>query len=253
MSSCSQISLLLASCFQLSIFLPFSSLVLDVKSSWRKAVEEDEAEKMQRTTKLNDSVTWLSPAAPPHRVSFNPSPPVTSHSSPPVSQQGATLKSSLLWCTFNTEAPDSPSGTGSSAVQFSLDNETLPEMPSCDSLLSLDDEAIDVSFEEEDEELLIPFLKSESVKTPQTTRCQIKQACGSGSFMGNVRTPECLLLDHDAPHSGSEWLMQPAKSDSTNKVFSLDLDTLDTASPTKTPEYSLPKLITFSPMDDMKS
>lgn len=240
-----------------------------MKSSWRKAVEEDKAEKIQRSANFNDSVTGRvtplqeihnvlpSPSAPPKSVSCNLTPTVTRHSSPPVSQQGALLKSTLLWDTFNNEALDSPSGTGSSAIQFSLDCETLPELPSCDSLLSLDDEAVDVKSEEDDDELLIPSLKTEAEQLPLTARHrlgQIQQACDVGSFMENVkRTPECLLLDHSAPDLDRDWLMEPAMSvEATNKVFSLDLDTLETPSPPKKQEYSLPKLITFSPIDDMK-
>ncbi|XP_070786136.1 HAUS augmin-like complex subunit 6 [Enoplosus armatus] len=237
------------------------SLIKDVKSSWRKAIEE--AEKVGQSAKFNDSVTgrltplykphhvWLSPNTPSQSVSSTITPTVTSHSSSPVSQQGVLLKSTLLWDTFNTEGLNSPSGTGSSAVQFSLDHETLPEMPSCDSLLSLDDEAVDMK-SEEDDELLIPSLKTEAKQSPLTTRHHL--VCDDGSFMeSRKRTPECLLSDHMGSGLDRDWLMAPAKSvEATGKVFSLDLDTLETPSPPKKQEYSLPKLITFSPIDDMK-
>ncbi|XP_059210309.1 HAUS augmin-like complex subunit 6 [Centropristis striata] len=241
------------------------SLILDVKSSWRKAVEEDEAEKKGRLAKLNDSAArlltpihehnvLLSPDAPSHTVSCSITPPVTNHSCPPANQQEVSLKSTQLWDTFNTMALDSPSGTGSSAIQFSLEHETLPEMSSCDSLLSLDDEAVDMK--SEDDELLIPSLKMEVKQTSVTTHHlgQIQQECGDGSFMeSRKRTPECLLSDHTVSGLDRDWLMEPAMPvETTDKVFSLDLDTLDTPSPQKKPEYSLPKLITFSPIDDMK-
>ncbi|KAE8279022.1 HAUS augmin-like complex subunit 6 [Larimichthys crocea] len=241
------------------------SLIMDVKSSWRKALEEDKAEKMGRSVN-NSVIGHLTPVAEAHDVLLSPdaaSPNVTcgitstvmGHSSPPVSEQGLLLKSTLLWDTFNTEAHDSPSGTGSSAVQFSLDHETLPEMPSCDSLLSLDDEAVDMKSEDEDDELLIPSLKTEATRSPPATHRHlewIQQGLGDGSFMGSrKRTPECLLSDH--ADLDRDWLMEPVKSvDATDKVFSLDLDALKTPSPTKKQEYSLPKLITFSPIDDMK-
>eukprot|EP00064_Thunnus_orientalis_P001144 superscaffoldBa00000074_g1146 len=243
------------------------SLILDVKNSWRKAVEEDKAEKIRR---FNDSLTGRltplqeihnvlqSPSAPAQSASCNLTPTVTRHRSPPVSQQGVLLKSTLLWDTFSKETLDSPSGTGSSAIQFSLDNETLPELPSCDSLLSLDDEDMDVKSEEDDDELLLPSLKTEAKQSPLSTRRhhlgQIQQGCDVGSFMENMkRTPECLLLDHSAPSLDRDWLTEPAKSvEATDKAFSLDLDALETPSPPKKQEYSLPKLITFSPIDDMK-
>ncbi|XP_053199051.1 HAUS augmin-like complex subunit 6 [Scomber japonicus] len=241
------------------------SLILDVKSSWRKAVEEDKAEKIRRSAKLNDSITgrvtplqeihnvWQSPAAAPQSVSCNLTPTVMRHSSPPFSQQGGLPKSTLLWDTFNKETLDSPRGTGSRVIQFSLDNETLPELPSCDSLnLSSDDEAVDLKSEEDDDELLIPSLKTEHVRRHQLG--QIQQGCNVGSFMENVeRTPVCLLSDRSAPSLDIDFLIEPSKSvEATTKVFSLDLDTLEPPSSPKKQEYSLPKLITFSPIDDMK-
>ncbi|KAF3836973.1 hypothetical protein F7725_004437 [Dissostichus mawsoni] len=116
------------------------------------------------------------------------------------SQKGVSLKSSLLWDTFDTEALDSLSGTGSSAVQFSLDQETLPEMPSYDSLLSLDDEAVDMTSEDDDdEELLIPSLKTEEKQTPLATHPlgRIQQACSDGSY----KQSEDSRVSSDGSHS----------------------------------------------------
>ncbi|XP_030287242.1 HAUS augmin-like complex subunit 6 isoform X2 [Sparus aurata] len=249
------------------------SLIMDVKSSWRKALEEDKAEKMGRSFTGNDSVTGrltplyepdkvlLSHDAPSASVSGSIYPTVTSHSKHPVSHEGISHKSSLLWDTFNTEALDSFSGTGSSAVHFSLEQETLPELPSCDSLLSLDDEALDMKSEDEDDdddddELLIPSLKAEAKQSQQTTGYylgQLQQTINDSVMDDRKRTPECLLSDHMVSGLDRDWLMESAKSvEATDKVFSLDLDTLETASPPKKQEFSLPKLITFSPMDDMK-
>ncbi|KAG7243305.1 hypothetical protein INR49_011760, partial [Caranx melampygus] len=224
------------------------SLIMDVKSSWRKAVEEDKAEKIRRLAKLNDSVTER--LLQHHSCCHNPQ-------QPPVCQQRGILKSSLLWDTFNTDAQDSPSGTGSSAVQFSLDHETLPEMPSCDSLLSLDDEAVDMESEEEEEdELLIPSLKIEAKHSPLTMARHhglLQQACYDGSFTDSRKeTQPHLLSGHMVPGLDRDWLKEPAKSvEASDKFFSLDLDSLETPSPPKRQEYSLPTLITFSPIDDM--
>ncbi|KAK5848476.1 hypothetical protein PBY51_006086 [Eleginops maclovinus] len=213
------------------------SLILDVKSSWRKAIEEDKAEKMGRITTFNDSMKGL--PTPLHE------------NSEMQSQQGVTLKYSLLWDTFDNEALDSPSGTGSSAARFSLYQETLPEMSSCDSMLSLDDEAVDMT-SEGNEEWLIPSLKTEEKRTPLITHPQIQQAYNDDSFMERMkRTPECLLTDHTASGLNRDWLREPVSAvEATGKVFSLDLDTLKTPSPKKRKEYNLPKLITFSPIDD---
>ncbi|KAM9836845.1 HAUS augmin-like complex subunit 6 [Aulostomus maculatus] len=228
------------------------SLILDVKSSWRKAVEDDKAEKMRQ----HNATGWLTPLgepydqllASPHSVPSNRSPIAKSHSSPPVSRQGVSLPSPPSWSTTNTESINSPSGTGSSAVQFSLDQETLPEMSSCDSLLSLGNDSHLKC--EADDEPLAPFRRTEATQSPPATRRhlhQFQQSCNNGSFTENLRTSECTLLDHIALGLDLEW---PAKSDSANKVFSLDLDSFDATSPQK--ECSLPQLITFSPIDDMK-
>ncbi|XP_019951067.2 HAUS augmin-like complex subunit 6 [Paralichthys olivaceus] len=234
------------------------SLIMDVKSSWRKAVEEDRAEKLRRSAKFNDSVTErlasfqeppdVSTSSDSQSLSCSTSPPVVSHSSPPVCQQGASFKTTLLWDTL-----DSLSGTGSSAVQFTLDQETLPEMSSCDSLLSLDDDGVDMKGKDDDN-FLVPSLKTDAKLSPQTTtpRGQTQQACEGGSFIkSRTKTPECLLSGDTVSGVDRDWLTgQPVEA--SDKVFSLDLDTLKTPSPPKKQEFSLPQLITFSPIDDMK-
>ncbi|XP_029932636.1 HAUS augmin-like complex subunit 6 isoform X2 [Myripristis murdjan] len=250
------------------------SLILDVKNSWRKAIEEDKAQKTHLSAKSDvDSIiecltpladVSLRPSAPSQSVSSDPT-SAAHHSSPPVCQQGESHMSTLSWDCSNTEAPHSPSGTGSSAFHFSLHHETLPEMPGSDSLLSLSEEAADPSEEEEEEEdelLLpgIPSLKSETKQTLLTARQrleQIQQACSDSSFMDNrKRSPDCLLSRHEAPSLDRNWLMAATMDAATSvaateKVFSLDLDTLESPSPPNKQEYSLPKLVTFSPIDDM--
>lgn len=158
-------------------------LVLDVKSSWRKAVEEDKAEKLGRAGTVGDDVT------------------------------GGVESRVVLDCTPNGGAPadqqEAPSHTPpplwDTSVQFALEQETLPELQGCDSLLSLDEDD----------------LKSED-----------------GSFLNRRGTPD------------RDWRGDLAET--TEKVFSLDLDNLEAPSTPKTQEYVLPNLITFSPIDDMK-
>lgn len=234
---------------------------MDVKSSWRKAVEEDKVKKNQPPAEFNDSIIeQLTPVSEHHDGSPSSESPgsdtttqtvpsaVRSHSSPPVCQQGALPKSILAWDTFITEAHDSPGGTGSSVVHFSLDQETLPEIPGCDSLLSLDDEEMK---SEDDDEQLIPLLKLE-VKQPPLN-CHQHEARNDGFLMEGTRTPECLLSDYTVSGLDRDWSEEPASSkEATDTIFSLDLDVLKTPSPLKKQEYRLPELITFSPMDDMK-
>lgn len=234
---------------------------MDVKSSWRKAVEEDKVKKNQPPAEFNDSIIeQLTPVSEHHDESPSSESPssdtpaqtvpsaVRSHSSPPVCQQGALHKSILAWDTFITEAHDSPGGLGSSVVHFSLDQETLPEIPGCDSLLSLDDEEMK---SEDDDEQLIPLPKLE-VKQPPLNWHQ-HEARNDGFLMEGTRTPECLLSDYTVSGLDRDWPEEPASSkEATDKIFSLDLDALKTPSPLKKQEYRLPELITFSPIDDMK-
>ncbi|XP_008434092.1 HAUS augmin-like complex subunit 6 isoform X2 [Poecilia reticulata] len=198
------------------------SLIMNVKSSWRKAVEEDEAKKASWSAELQDSITdRLSPVgrlrdAVPDASAQTPA----DHGSSSFCKRLVFPKSPPLWDTLNAEAHDSPSGTGSSAIQFSLDHETLPEIPSCDSL-DLEDEAVALT-SEEDEEALVPASKT---KLKQTSP------------------------DYKTSRAEDGWLVEPAASDGKrNKVFSLD----SPDSPPAKQEYSLPTLITFSPIDDMK-
>ncbi|XP_054608592.1 HAUS augmin-like complex subunit 6 [Dunckerocampus dactyliophorus] len=205
------------------------SLILDIKTSWRKAVEEDGTERAQQALKCNNSITGhLTPLGEAGSTLLS-LPGCSNSVCSPSNQQGAVIKSSLLWSTLSTADSLSGTTTGSSVPQFSLDQETLPELPSCDSFLSLD---------EEEDEPLIHSLKKDCTLSPLNSgHCQIQQLCG-GSFVGNIRSPECILLG-DTP------------AEANKEVFSLDLDALDAQSPTKQ-EYCLPTLITFSPIEDMK-
>uniref|UniRef100_A0A3B5L7F1 HAUS augmin-like complex subunit 6 N-terminal domain-containing protein n=1 Tax=Xiphophorus couchianus TaxID=32473 RepID=A0A3B5L7F1_9TELE len=201
------------------------SLIMDVKSSWRRAVEEDEAKKAYWSAELQDSITdRLSPVGRlQDAIPDASAQTLADQSSSSFCKQLVFPKSPPLWDTLNTEAHDSPSGTGSSAVQFSLDYETLPEMPSCDSL-DLEDEAVALT-SEEDEEVLVPTLKMTLKQTLLTSP------------------------DYKTSRVEDSWLAEPAASEGKrNKVFSLD----SPDSPPTKQEYSLPTLITFSPIDDMK-
>lgn len=190
-------------------------------------MEEDEAEKLRQSAQLDHRTGRLSPL----------SPGAPSQGTPLLCRPEVLLKSDL-WDTVCTELPDSPSGTGSSAVQFSLEHETLPEMLSCDSLLSLDDEDVDVKMEE----LLVPSVFTAGPRLALTEQ----------TSDGRKRTPECRPSARSFPGLDTDWLMEPAApEEASDKLFSLDLDRLGSPSPPKE-GYSLPKLITFSPVDDMK-
>ncbi|XP_061921184.1 HAUS augmin-like complex subunit 6 isoform X1 [Entelurus aequoreus] len=201
------------------------SLILDIRSSWRKAVEEDSAEVIKWNDRIAGSLTPLSePDSTPSSLGHAHSVP-SQTCSPASNQQGAVINSSLLCGTFNALNSSSGTTTSSSVPQFSLHQETLPELPSCDSLLSLD---------EEEDEPFIPCLKKDGPLSPlNSSHRRIPQLC-SGSFMENIRSPKALPVND-------------ISVEASKKVFSLDLDALDVQSPTKKQEYCLPTLITFSP------
>ncbi|XP_068612153.1 HAUS augmin-like complex subunit 6 [Brachionichthys hirsutus] len=212
------------------------SLILDVRSRWRKALEEDKTEKTWRSGDLNDSVigrlTPLYESDP--AASCSPRP----FRNPPASQLGGSHRAPPLWDSIGAVDLHSPGG-----VSIGLDQETLPEVPSC----------YDLSEEEEEEEreLLPPSPRSEAMQSPQRTSYLdlIRPACNDGSLIDVGKgTPRRLPADQRAP--GPD---RPTESGTdTDQVFSLDLDSLDTPSPTRTREYRLPALITFSPIDDLK-
>ncbi|XP_061524793.1 HAUS augmin-like complex subunit 6 isoform X2 [Phycodurus eques] len=180
------------------------SLILDVKSSWKKALEEDNAEK------CDDSVAGcLTPVGDARR-------PGSSHDA--FSTPGTPKSERRSF--WGTVCPVTP---------FSLAHETLPELPSCDTLLSFDGD-------EEDEPIAVP--RPEADESPlNVSRGYVRQPRDGGS-------PECFLLARNISALSRERPSPPA-------VFSLDLDALGTLTPPlKTQQDCLPTLISFSPMDD---
>ncbi|XP_077355634.1 HAUS augmin-like complex subunit 6 [Festucalex cinctus] len=159
------------------------SLILDVKSSWQKALEEDDSEKCDKSV-FRCFTPLLEPCS---EVAHQPG----------GSSSGAA-KNRSIWGTFDT------------AASFSLQQETLPELPSCNSLLSL--------HSDEEEGL--------------NSGC-IQQQRGGGS-------PESLQLARDVLAASSE---RPSPV-----VFSLDFEALEKISPLKKHEC-LPPLIMFSPTE----
>lgn len=230
------------------------SLIWDVKNSWRRAVEEGEARKASQSTKLeNDSVMKpLSPVVPPPDT---PSDPPSAH------QQRASLMSTLSWDYSNMDIFHS---TG--LLQFSLANETLSEFPCGDSLFSISDglPGSPTTKEEEEEELLLPHVPSlttgvqPALLAARERLDRIHQACAEASFMDAIKgvpsEPSPLLFDRQDSNT-SDWLMgttgETATTEPIEKVFSLELETLDSPSPPSSVRYSLPKLVTFSPIDDL--
>ncbi|XP_064796690.1 HAUS augmin-like complex subunit 6 [Oncorhynchus masou masou] len=256
------------------------SLILDVKSSWRRAVEEGEAQKacLSATFDCDDIRGCLMPLSEVHEASLGHDFSSLSTSLDPTNgcstaaPQQASLMSTLSWDSSNMEALNSLSNNN--VVQFSInqevfpeqysiDQETLPELPGNDSSLLTSINSRDISNTEEEELLLphIPYLPTETEPALLDARRRldkIQQAFGEASFMDHRQgAPEPSLSQHDKRSlDARDWLMAATLETSatvevTDKVFSLDLDTLESPSPPRTGQYNLPQLFTFSPIDDL--
>lgn len=259
----------------------FLSSVLDVRSSWRRAVEEGEAQKARLSDKFDgDGIlrhltalcevpeTSLSPNM--HSLSTGLDPTNATDGCSTAAPEQASLMSTLPWDSSNTEALHSLSSSDvvqfridqeAFPEQFSIDQETLPELPGNDgSFLSSSDAS-----NTEEEELLLPHIpdllptETEPALLDARRRLdKIQQAFGEASFMDHRQgAPEPSPSQHDERSlHARDWLMAAtletaATVEVTDKVFSLDLDTLESPSPPRTGQYNLPKLFTFSPIDDL--
>ncbi|XP_021433803.2 HAUS augmin-like complex subunit 6 isoform X2 [Oncorhynchus mykiss] len=257
------------------------SLILDVKSSWQRAVEEGEAQKacLSATFDCDNIRGCLMPLSEVHEASLGHDFSSLSTSLDPTNgcstaaPQQASLMSTLSWDSSNMEALNSLSNNN--VVQFSInqevfpeqysiDQETLPELPGNDSSLLTSINSRDISNTEEEELLLphIPYLlptETEPALLDARRRLdKIQQAFGEASFMDHRQgVPEPSLSQHDKRTLDARDRLMAATLETsatvevTDKVFSLDLDTLESPSPPRTGQYNLPQLFTFSPIDDL--
>ncbi|XP_067111192.1 HAUS augmin-like complex subunit 6 [Osmerus mordax] len=233
------------------------SLIRDVKSCWRKAVEEGEAQKASRPQ--HDSLlNYLSPLS--ERQKATPSPLVLAPTLAP--QHWASLPPPASSLSSSMQ----PLLSQNSLLLFSLDNETLPEPPCGNSLLSSEDEEDEGKEEDEEEgQLLLPHIPSlragvEPVLLAARKHVdRLQQAYAEASFTdAGKRAPEATPSSEATPgdrRDTGDWLMdtpgETATTETTNKVFSLDLEALGIPSSPRQVPYCLPPLVTFSPIDDM--
>uniref|UniRef100_A0A8C7DYC4 HAUS augmin-like complex subunit 6 n=1 Tax=Oncorhynchus kisutch TaxID=8019 RepID=A0A8C7DYC4_ONCKI len=214
------------------------SLISDVKSSWRRAVEEEEAQKacLSATFDCDNIRGCLMPLSEVHEASLG--------------HDFSSLNTSLDPTRFSINQEVFPE-------QYSIDQETLPELPGNDSSLLTSINSRDISNTEEEELLLphIPYLPTETEPALLDARRRlekIQKAFGEASFMDHRQGAPDDKRSLDA----RDWLMAATLETSatvevTDKVFSLDLDTLESPSPPRTGQYNLPQLFTFSPIDDL--
>ncbi|KAL7880158.1 hypothetical protein SRHO_G00024120 [Serrasalmus rhombeus] len=219
------------------------SLIMDVRASWRKAVEEGKAEKKHGSSVL------VTPTSEAKERSHSPEPFSPSGStvssadlqpcSPPPSQQGASLHSTVTWNSSQLEALDQSS---SNIIQLSIAHETFPDMEN-DCSFNFSDQLKEV--QEEMEELVLPPVVAQSPEAETALQMARKRLAilGESPFTGGDRETESDVLM-------SARRMSPGLKSCGGKVFSLDLDQLEGFSSPPREELTLPNLVTFSPMDE---
>uniref|UniRef100_A0A3B4CMW0 HAUS augmin-like complex subunit 6 N-terminal domain-containing protein n=1 Tax=Pygocentrus nattereri TaxID=42514 RepID=A0A3B4CMW0_PYGNA len=224
------------------------SLIMDVRASWRKAVEEGKAEK--KHGRGQDCLSVLvTPTSEAKERSHSPEPFSPSGStvscadlqpcSPPPSQQGASLHSTVTWNSSQLEALDQSS---SNIIQLSIAHETFPDMEN-DCSFNFSDQLKEV--QEEMEELVLPPVVAQSPEAETALQMARKRLAilGESPFTGGDRETESDVLM-------SARRMSPGLKSYGGKVFSLDLDQLEGFSSPPREELTLPNLVTFSPMDE---
>ncbi|XP_066576520.1 HAUS augmin-like complex subunit 6 [Amia ocellicauda] len=263
------------------------SLISDVKSSWRRAVEEGEAEKRGLLGTFSDgngspllTLSDVKEPVPSPLVSFLSKPLLQAEnaaaeslkagnlSRPSVRRERESLHSTLSWNSTRLVGLDSRDNSG--VVQFSIANETMPEMLGDESLQSFSDvecrdqessSAVEKEEEEEEEEeveddLFLPRLSSEALipsidlRSLRSRFDQIRAVYREMSFTGCDKEVPVELC----PSPADLEALKPGNCEAAATVFSLDLDSLESPSATSREErWSLPPLVTFSPMDDLQS
>ncbi|XP_026102834.1 HAUS augmin-like complex subunit 6 isoform X1 [Carassius auratus] len=208
------------------------SLIKDVRSSWRKAVEEGMAEKKQATWNQQDSLSWLkTPMAevngPCTRTSPEPSllfsATLAENDTPPPVQQGSSLHSTVSWDSSGLETLNSQ--RSSDIIKFSIAQEELPDLFEDDLSFNSDGSAESRSNKEREEELILSPAESKSLegKTPLLMAQVCFEASLDKSPFNDSNIEKSPVHSRKCPGL-SQWTTD-------ERLFSLDLDKLESFSP----------------------
>ncbi|KAA0723943.1 HAUS augmin-like complex subunit 6 [Triplophysa tibetana] len=211
------------------------SLIEDVRSSWRKAMEEGMSEKKQASW-TQDSLSWLKMPLDKAEVNrSSPEPSLLFDTFPPV-QQGASLHSTVSWDSSQLE--DLHNQSTRDVIQFSIAHEELPEL--FEDEMSFDSEgSMELQGNKENEELLLLPVRLHSPEGQSPLLL---------SFDATLNKDACIKSDLKTPiHSQKTSGMNLWGDDET--LFSLDLDKLENVSPPLTEKLTLPNLVDLS-LDD---
>lgn len=217
-----------------------------MKSSWKRALEEGEAEKARLSGRFADCTGRSSP--PSHRAlqaayqSQTESllgAAVVQTPETPIHQATESLNSTLPLDTDCVVAAYSQADDDV-IVRFGIASETMPDLLGDESLSSSDG-----SLEDDCDELAFPELLPNLVDFEGELRLRkIREAYSNTSYQDDGQT-----LELQSQQQGRAVSPEEADWKAGDKVFSLDFDALESPSPRKG-RCSLPKLVTFSPLDD---
>ncbi|KAL2078973.1 hypothetical protein ACEWY4_024717 [Coilia grayii] len=272
-------------------------LITDVRTSWKKAVEDSVTQKVRPSGKFPDSFTGLfTPFSEAGGTSVNPDasslnttdapvsttvpldtsesfslqPPTTpAPRNPALNQQRAAVP---LTMSFNSSSHIEPLANQCSyeGFKFSIANETPPELSSSDSLLGNDSlfspsssrEATEDIPEEEEEEEEAELVLTQVTSPPVGGDGKVSSALlyarqrllamrEKASFLGAV--DQDLLSFSPGPSTPGQGGrgQELGDWDSQQRVFSLDLEQLESPSPHRHGDLRLPNLLTFSPIDQL--
>ncbi|XP_067287498.1 HAUS augmin-like complex subunit 6 isoform X2 [Pseudorasbora parva] len=207
------------------------SLIKDVRSSWRKAVEEGMAEKKQVSLNRQDSLSWIkTPMVEVNSPCTRPSPEPSFLFSatldcctPPPVQQGSSLHSTVSWDSLHLESLNSQNS--SDVIKFSIAQEELPKLFEDVSFNS--DGSVEIhGNKEREEEFVLPPVEPMApmyFKKPPLDKSPFKDS------------PVHSMKSHGLSH----WTAD-------EKLFSLDLDKLDSLSPPSAEKFTLPSLVNLT-------
>uniref|UniRef100_A0A8C1NWT5 HAUS augmin-like complex, subunit 6 n=1 Tax=Cyprinus carpio TaxID=7962 RepID=A0A8C1NWT5_CYPCA len=219
------------------------SLIKDVRSSWRKAVEEGMAEKKRATWNQQDSLSWLkTPMAEVNGPCTGPSPEPSllfsatlAHCTPPPVQQGSSLHSTVSWDSSELEALNSQ--RSSDIIKFSIAQEELPDLFEDDLSFNSDGSAESHSNKEREEELILSPVESKSLDGKTPLLCF--EASLDKSPFNDFNIKESPVHSRKSPGL-SQWTTD-------ERLFSLDLDKLESLSPPSPAEkLTLPSLVNLT-------
>ncbi|KAK7169968.1 hypothetical protein R3I94_000262 [Phoxinus phoxinus] len=207
------------------------SLIKDVRSSWRKAVEEGMAEKKPASWNQHDSLSWLKMPmvevnSPCTRPSSEPSllfSTTLAHCTPPPVQQGSLLHSTVSWDSSQLETFNSHSS--SDVIKFNIAQEELPNLFEDEVSFNSDCSEEIHSDKEREEELILPPVEL-------MTRMCLDSSLDKSAFKDSPVQSKSPGMSH--------WTAD-------ERLFSLDLDKLESLSPPSPAEkFTLPSLVNLT-------